>query len=134
LQDQLRQFSFFNAEHFNTKRGSAADRRAKLEVWKGDKFMATYITLLRWTQQGAAKVKDSPKRLDAGRKAFKKLGVEIKDTYMTMGQYDLVCVIEGPDDDTVARALLSLGSQGNVHTETLKAWTEDEFRKITGSL
>lgn len=96
--------------------------------------MATYITLLRWTQQGAAKVKDSPKRLDAGRKAFKKLGVEIKDTYMTMGQYDLVCVIEGPDDDTVARALLSLGSQGNVHTETLKAWTEDEFRKITGSL
>jgi uncharacterized protein with GYD domain len=96
--------------------------------------MANYITLLRWTQQGAAKVKDSPKRLDAGRKAFKKFGVEIKDTYMTMGRYDLVCVIEGPDDDTVARALLSLGSQGNVQTETLKAWTEDEFRKITGSL
>jgi uncharacterized protein with GYD domain len=96
--------------------------------------MATYITLIRWTQQGAGKVKDSPKRLDAGRKAFKKLGVEIKDTYLTMGRYDLVCVIEGPDDDTVARALLSLGSQGNVQTETLKAWTEDEFRKITSSL
>ncbi len=96
--------------------------------------MATYITLLRWTQQGAVKVKDSPKRLDAGRKAFKKLGVEIKDTYLTMGRYDLVCVIEGPDDETVAQALLSLGSQGNVHTETLKAWTEDEFRKIISSL
>jgi uncharacterized protein with GYD domain len=96
--------------------------------------MATYITLIRWTQQGAGKVKDSPKRLDAGRKAFKKLGVEIKDTYLTMGRYDLVCVIEGPDDDSVARALLSLGSQGNVQTETLKAWTEDEFRKITSSL
>lgn len=96
--------------------------------------MATYITLLRWTQQGAANVKDSPKRLDAGREAFKKLGVEIKNTYMTMGRYDLVCVIEGPDDDTVAAALLSLGSQGNVQTETLKAWTEDDYRKITGSL
>jgi uncharacterized protein with GYD domain len=96
--------------------------------------MPTYITLLKWTQQGVAKVKDSPKRLDAGRKAFKKIGVEIKDTYMTMGRYDLVCVIEGPNDETVARALLSLGSQGNVQTETLKAWTEDEFRKITASL
>lgn len=96
--------------------------------------MPTYITLLRWTQQGVAKAKDSPKRLDAGRKAFKKLGVEIKDTYLTMGRYDLVCVIEGPNDETVARALLSLGSQGNVQTETLKAFTEDEFRKITGSL
>jgi len=96
--------------------------------------MSTYITLLRWTQQGVAKAKDSPKRLDAGRKAFKKLGVEIKDTYLTMGRYDLVCVIEGPNDETVARALLSLGSQGNVQTETLKAFTEDEFRKITSSL
>jgi uncharacterized protein with GYD domain len=96
--------------------------------------MPTYIALLRWTQQGVAKAKDSPKRLDAGRKAFKKLGVEIKDTYMTMGRYDLVCVIEGPNDETVAQALLSLGSQGNVQTETLKAFTEDEFRKITSSL
>jgi uncharacterized protein with GYD domain len=51
-----------------------------------------------------------------------------------MGRYDLVCVIEGPNDETVARALLSLGSQGNVQTETLKAFTEDEFRKITSSL
>jgi len=96
--------------------------------------MPTYIMLLRWTQQGIANVKDSPKRLDAGREAFKKLGVEIKDTYLTMGRYDLVCVVEGPNDETVARALLSLGSQGNVQTETLKAWKEEEFRKITGSL
>ncbi|HKZ78419.1 MAG TPA: GYD domain-containing protein [Pyrinomonadaceae bacterium] len=96
--------------------------------------MPTYVTLLKWTQQGAAKVKESPKRLDAGRKAFHKLGVEIKDTYLTMGRYDLVCVIEGPDDETVARALLSLGSQGNIQSETLKAFTEDEYRKIMRSL
>ena len=96
--------------------------------------MPTFITLLRWTQQGAANVKDSPKRLDAGREAFKKMGVEIKDTWMTMGRFDLICVIEGPDDATVARALLTLGSQGNVQTETMKAWSEDEYRKITGSI
>ena len=96
--------------------------------------MPTYIALMRWTEQGIAKVKDSPKRLDAGRKAFKKLGVEIKDTYLTMGRYDLVCIIEGRDDESVARALLTLGSQGNIQTETLKAWTEDEYRKITGSV
>lgn len=96
--------------------------------------MPTYISLLRWTQQGVANVKDSPKRLDAGREAFKKLGVQIKDTYLTMGRYDLVCVIEGPDDESVAKALLFLGSQGNIQTETLKAWPENEYRKITSSI
>ncbi|HUE82427.1 MAG TPA: GYD domain-containing protein [Pyrinomonadaceae bacterium] len=96
--------------------------------------MPTYITLLKWTQQGIARVKDSPKRLDAGRKAFHKFGVEIKDTYLMMGRYDLLCVIQAPDDETVARALLSLGSQGNVQTETLKAFNEDEFRKIVKSI
>ncbi len=96
--------------------------------------MPTFITLLRYTQQGAANVKDSPSRLDAGRKAFKEFGVEIKDTYLMMGRYDLMCVIEGPDDETVAKCLLTLGSQGNVQTETMRAWNEDDFRKIVGSI
>lgn len=96
--------------------------------------MATYIALLRWTQRGAERMKDSPKRLDAGRKAFKKIGAEIKDVYMTMGRYDHVCVIEAPDDETAARALLSLGAQGNVQSETLKAFTEDQYRKIIASI
>jgi len=96
--------------------------------------MPTYITLLNWTEQGIAKIKASPKRLDDGRKAFKKMGVEIKDTYLTMGPYDLVCVIEAPDGETAAKAILSLGAAGNVRTLTLPAFTEDEYRKITGSL
>lgn len=96
--------------------------------------MPTYIALLNWTSQGVSKISASPKRLDAGRKAFKKLGVEIKDTYLTMGRHDLVCVIEAPDDETYAKAILSLAKQGNVSTETLKAFPEDEYRAITGSL
>lgn len=96
--------------------------------------MPTYIALLKWTSQGISAAKDSPKRLDAGREAFKKMGVQIKDTYLTMGRYDLVCIIEAPDDATYAKAVLGLGTQGNVSTETLKAFTEDEYRQIVGSL
>jgi uncharacterized protein with GYD domain len=96
--------------------------------------MPTYIALLNWTQQGISKVGSSAKRLDAGRKAFKKMGVELKDSYLTMGRYDLVCVIEAPDDETYAKAVLGLGAEGNVSTETLKAFSEDEYRKIIGSL
>ena len=96
--------------------------------------MPTYIALLSWTGKGVGAVKDSPSRLDAGREAFKKIGVNIKDTYLTMGQYDLVCIIEAPDDETYAAALLSLGAQGNVKTETLKAFNEDQYRKICASV
>lgn len=96
--------------------------------------MPTYIALLKWTEKGISAIKGSPARLDAGRQAFKKLGVDIKDTYVTMGRYDLVCLIDAPDDETYAKAMLSLGSQGNVSTETLKAFSEDQFRKIVDSL
>jgi uncharacterized protein with GYD domain len=96
--------------------------------------MPTYIALLKWTEKGIAAIKGSPARLDAGRQAFKNAGMEIKDTYVTMGRYDLVCMIDAPDDETYAKGMLGLGSQGNVSTETLKAFTEDQFRKIVDSL
>jgi len=96
--------------------------------------MPTYIALLKWTQQGISKIGSSAKRLDAGRKAFKKAGIEMKDVYLTMGRYDLICVIDAPDDESYAEAILGLGSQGNVSTETLKAFTEDQYREIIGSL
>ncbi len=96
--------------------------------------MPTYITLLNWTEQGIGKVKGSPKRLDAGRKAFKKLGVNLKDVYLTMGRCDLICVLEAPDSEAVAKAMLSLAADGNVSSETLTAFTEDQYRKIIGSL
>src|SRR5713226_5991101 len=108
--------------------------RPYIHYCQGGTVMPTYITLLNWTQQGIGKVKGSPKRLDEGRKAFKKAGVEIKDVYLTLGRCDLVCVIEARDDETYAKAILGLASQGNVSTETLKAFTEDQYRKIVGSL
>jgi len=96
--------------------------------------MPHYVTLLRYTAQGVAKVKESPKRLDAARKAAEGMGGKIHHWYLTMGKYDAVFVSEFPDDDTVARFMLSIAALGNVTTQTLRAFNETEYRKIIGSL
>lgn len=96
--------------------------------------MPTYISMLRYTQQGISSVKNAPARIDAAKEAYKKAGGELKAIYLTMGQYDLVAVAEMPNDEAVARMALALGVQGNIRTETMRAFTEAEFRKIAGSL
>jgi len=96
--------------------------------------MPHYISLLRYTAQGAAKVKESPARLDAARKLATSMGGKIQSWHLTMGKYDAVFISEFPDDEAVARFMLSVASQGNVTTQTLKAFNEDEYRKIIGSL
>jgi uncharacterized protein with GYD domain len=96
--------------------------------------MSTYIVLSKWTTEGIKEVKDSPSRLDTGRKAFEAAGIKLKEFYMVMGQYDMVLVIEAPDDATLARAALSLASKGKIQTETLRAFTEDEYQKILSAV
>ncbi|HZT18088.1 MAG TPA: GYD domain-containing protein [Dongiaceae bacterium] len=96
--------------------------------------MAKYIMLLNWTEQGIKNVKDSPKRLDAGKALAKKLGADILKFYMTIGAYDLVLVLESPSDEVTARFALSLASAGNVRTTTMKAFSEESYRNIIGSL
>ena len=96
--------------------------------------MPHYVTLLRYTQQGITKVKESPARLDAARKAAEKAGGKIHAWYLTMGRYDAVFISEFPDDETCASFALSVGSLGSVTTETLKAFTEPAYRKIIGSI
>jgi uncharacterized protein with GYD domain len=92
--------------------------------------MPTYLSLARWTKEGLETVKDSPSRLDAGKKAVEAAGGKLKSFYLLMGQYDMAIVIEAPDDMTLARINLSLASKGAIRTETLRAFTEDEYRKI----
>ena len=96
--------------------------------------MATYIMLANWTDQGARQVKDSPKRVDAAKKALVDMGGEFKALYMTMGDYDLIVVYEAPDDAVAARFTLLLGMLGAVRTKTLKAFPEMAYRKIINSL
>ena len=96
--------------------------------------MPTYISLLRYTQQGISNIKQGPSRLDAAKQAYKKAGGELKSFYLTMGQYDLVVIADLPDDNAIAKFALGLGAQGNVRSETMRAFTEAEFRKLVSEL
>ena len=96
--------------------------------------MPTYIGFANYTDQGIRNVKDSPKRLDAAKDLARDLGGERKQFYLTMGAYDIVIVFDLPDDDAAARFALSLCSLGNVRTNTVKAFTESEYRDIVASL
>lgn len=96
--------------------------------------MPHFVTLVRYTQQGIAKIKESPARLDAAKKAAEAAGGKINAWYLTMGQYDAVLISEFPTDEAAAKFTLASGALGNITTETLKAFTESEYRKIVGSL
>lgn len=96
--------------------------------------MPTYITLMSYTQKGIENIKEAPSRLDEAKKAFQAMGAELKEYYLTMGQYDAVIIAEGPDDETVAKLALSIGSRGAIRTETFRAFTEEEYRKIVTGL
>jgi len=96
--------------------------------------MPTYVALMTYTDQGVRQIKQSPKRLDAGKALLEEMGGRLKHFYMTMGQYDLVVIYEAPDDAVAARFLLLLSSEGNVRTLTMKAFPEEAYREIIGSL
>jgi uncharacterized protein with GYD domain len=97
---------------------------------KEDKSMATYIILANYTQKGIESIKDSPDRLEASKVAFEAMGAEVKAFYLVTGQYDMVIVVEAPDDITLAKLVLSVGSRGAVRLQTIRAYTESEYRQI----
>ncbi len=96
--------------------------------------MPTYIALLSWTQKGIENVKESPSRLDQAKEALKAVGGEFKAFYLTIGGYDMVIVCEVPDDAAIAKFVLAVGAQGSARSETLRAFSEEEYRDIIGSL
>src|ERR1700744_4722456 len=96
--------------------------------------MPTFIIMLSWTEQGIRNVKDSPKRLQAAREAAKKLGVEIKQAFLTNGEFDLLAIMETADGNNVAKLALALGAQGNLRSHTVRAWPEAEYVKLMSEL
>ncbi len=92
--------------------------------------MATYVVLIDWTQQGVSTFKDSVDRYETARGQFAGLGVTFKDTYWTLGSHDLVAILDAPDGEALAAALLILSSQGNLRTTTLRAFNADEMRSV----
>lgn len=96
--------------------------------------MATYISLLSYTQKGIENIKEGPVRLDNAKKLFKSMGAELKEYYLVTGRYDAVAISEAPDDETVAKLALSIASTGAIRTETLRAYPEENYRKIISAL
>jgi uncharacterized protein with GYD domain len=92
--------------------------------------MARFVVLIDWTEQGIANFKDSVDRYEAARGQFEALGVSFHETYWTLGSHDIVGILDAPDGETLAAALLKLGSQGNVRTTSLRAFNADEMRSI----
>ena len=92
--------------------------------------MPKYVSLLNWTEQGVRSFKDTVDRYEAAQAAMGGSGVSFKDAYWTVGPYDLVTIVEGPDDETATAALLSVAAQGNIRTTTMRAFTADEMRSV----
>jgi uncharacterized protein with GYD domain len=99
-----------------------------------EEVMALYIVLANFTEQGIRNVKDSPKRAEAFRDMAKKCGVTVKDTFWTLGQYDIVAILEAPDDVSITALGLSLGTLGNVRTQTLRAFSSADIKSILGKM
>lgn len=96
--------------------------------------MATYIALSSFTDQGIRSVKDSTKRADAVKEAAGKFGATMSQIYWTLGNYDLVAIIEAPDDASATAFALAIGAAGNVRTQTLRAFDRDEMNGILAKL
>ena len=92
--------------------------------------MVTYLMLLNWTDQGIKNVKDSPKRADAFKEMAKKSGATVKEVYWTLGQYDVVAIVEAQDDISMTALGLSTGKLGNVRTQTLRAFSAADIKTI----
>ena len=96
--------------------------------------MSHYILLINWTEQGISKIKESPDRFSYFKASVEKAGGKLIGGYYTFGEYDMVIIIEAPNDETVMSLLLKVGPAGNAGTKTLKAFTAEEGMKIIKDL
>ncbi len=96
--------------------------------------METYVILGNYTQQGIGNIKEGPARIEAVRRGVEAAGGKFLGWYLTMGRYDFVVITQAPDSATAATMILATGAQGNVRTETLRAFTEEEFKGLVAKL
>jgi uncharacterized protein with GYD domain len=92
--------------------------------------MATYCILGNFTEQGVRNAKDSPKRADAFKEMAKKCGATVKEVYWAQGQYDVVTILEAPDDLAVTSLGLSVGALGNIRTQTLRLFSAADMKTV----
>ena len=92
--------------------------------------MPTNVILVKWTEEGAKTARDTVQRARQVRADFQRRGITRFDVLWTQGQYDIVAIAEGPDDETMTAALLALATRGTVRTETMRAYNESEMERI----
>ena len=92
--------------------------------------MAGYCLLINFTDQGIRTIRDGAKRIDAGRELAQRFGIEFKELSLCIGPYDIMIHVDAPDDETLARFVLAVGSRGNVRTTTMKTFSEQDYRKM----
>lgn len=104
-----------------------AEQQSKTCRWQVGRFeMATFVVLGNFTEQGIRGIKDTAKRAKAFRDTAKAMGVTIKEIFWTLGAFDVVATMEGPNDETVASLMMKVGSLGNLKSQTLRAFSESE--------
>jgi len=96
----------------------------------GSRLMPTYITLMNWTDQGVRTAKETVHRREQADALAEKYGASIEQVYWTLGPYDIVTILEAPDDESATAMLLELGSQGNLRTTTLRAYDREQMSGI----
>lgn len=96
--------------------------------------MPAYVTLFNWTEKGASTAKESARRAQEARAAWEAAGGRFIGIWWTLGQYDGVVIHEAPDDETATRLLISTARLGNIRTNTLRAFGEEEIERILGDL
>ena len=96
--------------------------------------METYILLANYTEQGVKNIKESPARIEAAKAATEQAGGEWLGWWLTMGRYEFVLMVKAPNAVTAATLLLATGMEGNVRTETLRAFSAEEFSGIVANL
>ena len=96
--------------------------------------MASYLSLIKFTERGIKDIKDTCKRAADFKAHAKKHGIEVKEQYWCMGAYDGLIIFDAPDDETASAAMLSLSSRENVTTQILRSFTATEMGKILGKI
>jgi uncharacterized protein with GYD domain len=96
--------------------------------------MPGYICMMKWTQQGAANIKEAPQRFEQSKALAEKMGIRTVGTWVTMGEQDIVVVFDAPDDQTMSAFALAIASRGNGTTKTMRALSEEEFAQVVSKL
>lgn len=96
--------------------------------------MVTYVGLMSFTEKGIQNIKGTTQRAAAAKEVAGRFGVNMREIFWTMGDVDMVCIVEAQDEKSLTAFNLAIASQGNVRTQSLRAWTAEEMEQILAKM